>query len=137
MISKVLQLVSEMINGAWVLMAISLAIMSIVYLRHEFLARGVQRPWTSGMRVALAMAILSIGVGLSHLPIWEWRHFNSHERFGEWRAGVMALGAFIGSTGFLFANREISRQLYGDAPWMSTAAIVVMFLVATATFHQW
>lgn len=122
---------SELINGAWMILATSMTIMSVIYLRHEFAARGVERPWTSGMRVALSLVILSFGVTVSHFPIWEWRLFAEGTRFGEWRISIMAVGALIGSLGFLFANREISRQLYGDAPWMTTAATVVVFCAAT------
>lgn len=123
---------TEAINGAWVLLAISLATLSIVYLRHEIRARGAGRPWTSGMRAALAKMLLSIGVGVAHFPLWEWRHFAHTDSLDGWRITVMATGAFIGACGFLISNREVSRALYGNGPWMVTAAVVTMFLAATA-----
>lgn len=129
--NHLLPVASEMINGAWIILATSMMVMASVYLRHELIARGWSRPWTSGMRVALALGILSFGVAISHFPIWEWRFSDGESSFGQWRVALMAAGASIGSMGFLFANREVSRRLYGDLPWMATAAVVVIFLAAT------
>lgn len=135
MISKTLPLISEVINGAWVVVAASLAVMATVYLTHEFRARGGGRPWTSGMRMAMSLLVLSVGVGLAHIPIWEWRHFEPETIFGETRAGVMSFGAFLGATGFLLATREVSLQLYGNAPWLATAGTMLVFLIATAASY--
>lgn len=132
--NQILPISSEMVNGAWIILATSMTVMSTVYLRHELIARGISRPWTSGMRMAFALMILSFGVALSHFPLWEWR-FSEGGAFGQWRIMLMAVGSLVGATGFLFANREISRQLYGDAPWMATAATVVLFFAATVVSH--
>lgn len=137
MMIKILPVTSEVINGSWVLLATSLAIISLVYIVHEFRARGFDRPWTGGMRLSLALIVISIGVSVSHFPIWELRHFDSDSKFGDWRVMVMASGAFTGAIGFLIANREISRQLYGNGPWIATAASLVAFWVATVVSYYW
>lgn len=132
MISETLRIASEVVNGTFAILAASLFVMSAVYLTHELRAREWERPWTSGMRIAFALMILSVGVVISRVPIWEWRHFSHEELFGEVRAGIMGIGAVIGATGFLLANREISLQLYGNLPWMATGAAVLVFWAATA-----
>lgn len=120
----------EVINGNWAIDAIILAWVCGAYLLHEWMARKVERRrWTRGMRVASAIATLSIGIFISRAMIYVWRHFFEGGEFTAGMTVVLIVGATIGSMGFVCAIREISQPLYGPTPW---AMAIVAMLAFTA-----
>src|SRR6185369_747959 len=125
----------EVINGAWAAAAASLI--------HEWIAIGFYympvRKWrgalTLGMRVALAIGTISLGVLITRVMMWVWRVIYGGGMFANWQLGVLVLGAVVGLVGFICAIREYSRTLFGDWVWVLSTAAIVLVAFLTALPH--
>lgn len=130
----------EVINGAWAMAAGCLLAVAVAYFVHEWVARGISAwRWRSeitlGMRVALAVGTISLGVLITRLTIWFWRVIYGGGGFAEWQLAVLLVGAVLGVAGFVCAIREYSRTLFGEWVWVTSAAAIVLVAFLTALPH--
>lgn len=130
----------EIINGAWAMAALCLMLVAVSYFSHEWIARSISLwRWRSeitlGMRVALAVGTISLGVLITRALIWIWRVIYGGGVFSRWQMGVLVFGAFIGLVGFICAIREYSRPLFGEWVWVTSAAAIVLVAFLTALPH--
>lgn len=130
----------EIINGAWAVAALCLFLVAITYLIHEWIARrisflGWRRDLTLGMRVAISIATISLGVLITRTMIWVWRVVYGGGGFSRWQMAVLVFGAALGLAGFVCAIREYSRSLFGPWVWISSAAAIAIVSILTAMQH--
>jgi uncharacterized membrane protein YgdD (TMEM256/DUF423 family) len=120
----------ELLNGNWGIAATSLATICAIYLIHETAARGLpSRHWrkkmTMGMRVAIAMMVLSIGVAVRSGEVYLWRVASGD--LDKLNMMWLIIGGTIALLGFLCCIREISKPLYGVWPWAWTLVVMAIF----------
>lgn len=121
------EFLSEIMNGNAALAAVSLAVICTIYLAHETVALKVwgylwRGRLSRGMRVAVAVMTLSVGIGLRSAEVMRWRMVG-----GEPRLFWLTLGSIIATLGFLCCIREISKPLYGDGPWIWTLVTMTIY----------
>src|SRR6266404_7586464 len=120
----------EIINGAWAILSLELLLVCAVYLSHEIRTRGFSRKkWTSGMRVAVSIATVSLGVCTTRTMIFVWRHVYGGESFSNSQIIVVIIGAIIGAIGLICSIRELSLPLYGRMPWIIAMIFSTMFVL--------
>lgn len=128
----------ELLNGNWGIASLALAIICGIYLRHEVTARRQRHSsepllsrsrLTLGMRIAVALFTLSLGIFIRSAETWRWRFGGG--AIIDLNQGWLILGDMIAVLGFLCAIREISEPLYGRAPWICTLIALVLFNVAS------
>lgn len=134
----------ELINGNWGIASLALALICGIYLRHEILARQLRHSGapllsrsrvTLGMRIAIALLTLSVGIFIRSAETWRWR--MSGAPISDLSQGWLVMGDVIAVVGFLCAIREISSPLYGRAPWVCTLVAMVIFNVASVAYRFW
>lgn len=125
----------EVLNGNWSLAAIALTIICAIYLLHELAAEFAKSgrgdlSWrarlTLGMRVALAVMTLSVGVAIRSLEVTRWRIMDGGDP-SKLNQAWLGVGGTMALLGFLCCIREISKPLYGDRPWLYTLAAMVIY----------
>ena len=126
----------ELLNGNWGIASASLAIICGMYLLHETLARGMpswqwRKKITVGMRVAIALMTLSLGVSIRSTEVYIWRVLSGD--LPDLSQFWLILGGTIALVGFLCCIREISKPLYGNGPWIWTLVFMALFTVASIT----
>lgn len=127
----------ELLNGNWGIAAISLILICAAYLRHELSARhimpfGQRVRLTDGIKVAIAVFTMSLGILIRSAETWRWRVFG-----GDVDQGWLSIGGFIAVVGFLCLIREKSRPLFGTGPWAWTLAAMLAFSAGTLIVHFW
>jgi len=130
----------ELLNGNWGIAATSLAIICAIYLIHETAARGMpswewRKKMTLGMRVAIAMMVLSIGVAVRSAEVYLWRAMSGD--LTELNLLWLTFGGSVALLGFLCCIREISKPLYGDGPWIWTLVTMAIFTAGSIAKHMW
>lgn len=124
----------ELLNGNWGIAATSLAIICSIYLVHEIVARGLpswhwRKKMTLGMRVSIAMLVMSIGVAVRSTEGYVWRLMSGD--LTELSAIWLITGGGVALVGFLCCIREISKPLYGNAPWIWTLVAMAVFTIGS------
>lgn len=135
-----LEFTLEVLNGNWGIVGLALAIICAAYLMHEFRARrilpfGRRSRLTDGIRMAVALFMLSAGVFIRSAESWRWRFTGAH--LGDLNQVPLTIGDIVAVIGFLCALREISRNLFGWAPWFWTIVALVIFNVGSAVHKFW
>jgi len=125
----------EIQNGDWGIAAAALAVICGFYLAHETVARKAwgwtwRQRWTQGMRNAVAIGTMAMGVAIRSAAAWAWR--NSGGDLKDLSQTWLLIGGVIAVVGFLCVIREISKPLYGNAPWLWTLAAMVVFTLFSA-----
>jgi hypothetical protein len=120
----------EVLNGNWGIAGAALTIICAFYLAHEtFALKVLGWGWrgriTRGMRVATAVMTSSFGVAIRSAEIVHWR--MSGGSLADISQFWLILGGVIALVGFLCTIREISKPLYGNAPWIWTLAAMAIY----------
>lgn len=123
----------QILNGEWSIAAAALSIICAIYLVHEgrayhIMAVGGRARLTRSMRVMLGIFTLSVGVCLRSVAVMAWRMSGGDLRdlSNTW----LLVGAVIALVGFLCTIREISKPLYGNAPWLLTLLAMAVYTMA-------
>lgn len=129
----------EIINGAWGTAALCLFMVALAYFGHEWIIRNVsiwrwRADITLGMRVALAMMTISLGVMITRLLIYAWRMMGASD-FERWQLITLLIGAAVGYVGFICAIREYSKTLYGSWVWITSLLASLAVAGFTALQH--
>ena len=130
----------EAFNGTF---AILLAFV-LVFIVYHLLSTGIRqhmawRRWlchlSIGMQLALATGMASAGEFLSRATVWWWRHSTGGDasRLVDF-APQLATAAVVGSVGFLWILRVVTRPL-GAWPVTLATLSVVVYLLATLVRH--
>lgn len=124
----------ELLNGNWAVGATSLAIICAIYLIHETAARGLpswhwRKKITIGMRVAIALMTLSVGIAIRSTEVYIWRAFDGD--IVDLSQFWLILGGSVALLGFLCCIREISKPLYGNGPWIWTLVTMMVFTIGS------
>lgn len=133
-----LELSSELLNGERGIASLALAIMCIFYLQHEGRAlrtwgAGWRGRLTRGMRVAVSVAVMSVGIFMSSAEVYVWRlQSDNPEHLSQ--AWLLLSGA-ITLIGFLCAIREMAKPLYGASPWVWTLIAMTAFASITVAIR--
>lgn len=142
----------ELLNGNWSIASASLMLICCTYLWHEVSTRsdqtvghqdradagtGVRATFTKGMRVAIAVLTISLGVLIRSVETWRWRVFDGGVSPNDLSQLWLNIGALLAVIGFLCAIREISQPLYGRGPWVWTLVVVVIFNILTIAARFW
>lgn len=127
----------ELLNGNWAIAAAALMLICAVYLWHEFRARrilpfGERRRLTDGIKIAIAVLTMSLGILIRSAETWRWRVFG-----GDLDHGWLSVGGFIAVVGFLCLIREKSRPLFGTGPWAWTLVAMLAFSIGTLIVRFW
>jgi hypothetical protein len=128
----------EMLNGIWAISALSLLIICIFYLQHEARARayrwdlGWRKVLTSGMRVAIAVGVISLGSVIRAASIFLWYLGGGRT---DLKLGWVLVGTLIAVTGFVCSVREFSFPIYGQKPWQLTVAAIMVFACSDLAAH--
>lgn len=130
--------VLEVQNGNWSIVAAGLGLVCLIYYIHETIALRVwgwdwRSRLTPGMRNAIALGTLSLGVCIRSTAIYLWRAGGGD--INDLSETWILIGGIVAVVGFLCTIREISRPLYGNAPWLWTLAVMVLFTVAVVGFR--
>lgn len=127
----------EVINGAWAMAALALFSVCVAYLIHEARARWPRKRFevTLGMRVALSVGTISLGVLITRSMVWIWRVVYEAGTLSQDQMAVLVFGAAVGVAGFIFTIREYSRPLFGDLVWILSTIAIVLVAALTALPH--
>lgn len=130
---KGLELKLELINGNWGLAALSLLVICAAYIRHEWMARRAfidhDDRITLGMKMAAALCVLSLGVFIRSVVVYEWRHYGSNT--GDLNETWLMIGGSLALVGFLLVIRQLSLRLFGQGPWLVTLVVMGLFTSAS------
>lgn len=127
------------INGAWGTAALCLFMVALAYFGHEWIIRRIS-VWrwrakiTLGMRVAVAMMTISLGIMITRLLIYVWQMLGAGN-FAEWQVITLIIGAVVGYVGFICAIREYSKTLYGSWVWITSLIASLAVAVFTVLQH--
>jgi hypothetical protein len=83
------------------------------------------------MGFIIAVLVSDISVWFHDVAIWAWRHFDLALNFTSWQLVLLVFAGVVGTTGGLCKIRAVTKPDYGDAPWLSCLALVVIFIVAS------
>lgn len=131
----------ELLNGNAGIASVALVILCILYLSHETLALGVREAWhweslqSRRIRVACAIMILSLGSSIRSWEIVRWRMAGSLPDGLDHRA--ITTGAVVALIGFLWLIREISKPLFGNAPWLCVLGAMMLYTGWAIGIRQW
>jgi hypothetical protein len=127
------------LNGNWTIECVVLAFISVAYL--VSLGRQLRFSWRNwlfdmlpGMRVAVAILVMSIGSALVRGTVWVWAFVYHRADYTPQMLLVLIFGATLGAGGFLMAIVEIGIPLFGNWPVVITIGCMVIFTVATLLF---
>lgn len=131
------ELTLELLNGNWGIAAVSLMLICATYLRHELNARhimpfGKRFRLTDGIKVAIAVLTMSLGILIRSAETWRWRVLG-----GELDQGWLSVGGFIAVVGFLCLIREKSLPIFGRGPWIWTVVAMLVFSAGTLIVRFW
>jgi hypothetical protein len=127
------------VNGNWGIEGIVLAVVAAAYLwRLSHVLKFNWHNWlfdlVPGMRVAIAIMAISIGVALTRGTIWIWSVIYVRGDFTPELLGVLLAGATIGAGGFLMAIVQIGVPLFGNMPWIMALCGMTIFTAASLFF---
>lgn len=123
--------ISEVLNGAWSILAIICSVICSNYILEEWFRRHQRKPrWTIGMSVASSMLAMSIGSFLTRLTVFFGNSADLVHGQGlqQWQIIVLSFGGFVGAIGYLLAIRALSLALIGRWPWIFSIAAVTVFV---------
>lgn len=131
------QFLLEVLNGTWGVAAFSLGVVCWMYLFHEMISLAAWRPWrwSQGMRVAINVSLVAAGVWITRSVIYYWRHIGAAEHFSSGQLYALIVGGAVGTVGFVLLIREISRPLFGNAPWILSLIALVAMTAYTVLYH--
>lgn len=129
----------EVTNGVWTILTFCALVVLTIYLvdgwrRNELNWRDlVSLPLA--MALALSMHIQNAGTFISRGTIWFWRA-TTHGKIplNDTYQVMLIIGAAVAAAGILLSIRLLSRPRFGDMPWMLSAGLVVLYVVAYVSF---
>jgi hypothetical protein len=128
----------EVLNGNWGIAGGALTIICGFYLAHETFALkvlgwGWRKRITRGMRVATAVMTSSFGVAVRSAEVVRWRMSGASP--ADLSQFWLTFGAVIALVGFLCTIREISKPLYGNAPWIWTLVAMAIYTAGASSLR--
>jgi len=127
----------ELLNGAWSIISAFLIPFLMIHLWEAGNLRKLSaRRWLfdlpDGMKLAIGVLAAAIGIQITRTTIWYWRFVSSGEaNFISIQRLLLAVGAFIGTVGFLCIMREITRHRFGHWPWLTALGTAATYVVGT------
>jgi hypothetical protein len=127
------------INGNWGIEAVILAGVAAAYLwKVSSTLHFHWRNWIfdliPGMRVAIAIFAISVGIAMTRGTIWVWSVIYHRGDFTTPLLSVMLAGATIGAGGFLLAIIQKGVPLFGHTPWIMALCGMAIFTAFTLLF---
>jgi hypothetical protein len=122
--------VLELANGEWVIVCLCLLAFLIYYLLHVGRAyklltvrRVIRLPM--GMRLAIGIAVVCVGMISRSAPIWYDRFTHDGVLTSiSMMEKALLIGTAISITGFCCIMRVVTRPMLGNWPWMLTLALM-------------
>lgn len=128
----------ELLNGAAIVPGFIVIGLLFRYLVKEAQRRGLHgldwRHFPPSMNLVLAMFIFVVAVWGEKVFKWGWRFFGAKD-FG---AGLTVFLIFFGSfvvIGSLCKIRALTRPDFGDGPWLISASLSAVAIVALVVFR--
>lgn len=88
---------------------------------------------TRSMRVMAGVFALSLGVAISSLEKSRWRMFGGD--LPDLSKTALLVGGVLALVGFICTVREISKPLYGNAPWICTVVAMALYTVGSVAWQ--
>lgn len=127
----------ETLNGATsILLAVAIIFLSFYLLDQRRLQslkwwEMIVTP-SPGIALALPMVVIKLGLLLTRGSLWIWRQFSDGGAMPMWQRDLALTGAVLTSIGLLWLLRVMSRARFGDWPWIISAMLVMIYVVANS-----
>lgn len=143
-----LNFVLETVNGIVLILSFPL----LIVLTHYIIAKLRQRKQPmrrmllsvpavpTVLALALALYLDKLGVLMTRLAVWTWRRFGNGLTGGPMNDAqeyLLLIGTPLCAIGLLWLIAILSRPRFGNWPWLASAGMAAMFMVATVTRHLW
>jgi len=143
--SPELNFILETINGVVLILSFPLLIVLTIYIiskirqqkqpLHQAL---VNAPNSTVLALALALYLDKVGVLVTRVAVWTWRHFGDGLKGGpmnDTQVHALLAGTALSAVGLLWLIGILSRPRYGNGPWLACITVTAIYLISTCTRH--
>lgn len=133
--------VLAMVNGAMIIVVASLIVCLVAYVRllcstFKITTRELIRgPIPLGIKLALPMITIKMGAMMALLMAWSWRLFGDGP-MPDIMIVVLMTGVSILIDGGLWLIRVLTHYRYGEWPWLTTAALVIVYVFGSILWYS-